>query len=146
MNQEEWKIKNSLIPWLIISIVQLRSSNRRPIKVLVNIVMTSNFVLKKISHTSTWKFTVAKGASNCPMTTKSWNSCGGFSFNVFCRVSNRILRKLASGMALHKAPASMRSSVFNSPKSFGKYSILYLFFNDRFVESRKNVVSPFAVT
>ena len=54
--------------------------------------------------------------------------------------------KSAAGMALDKAPLSMRPSVFKSPKSMGNYSILGLFYNGEFVDSRRNLVTPSGVT
>ena len=82
--------------------------------------MTMNFSLNLMSPTSNCNSTVAIGTSNCPLATLIWNSGGELSFNIVCRASNRILRKLASGMAPDKAPVSMSPSILNSPKSIGK--------------------------
>ena len=70
--------------------------------------------------TSKCNFTVAIGASNCPLATIIWNSGGGPSFSIVCGASSQILCKSASGMALDKAPVSMSPSMFNSTKSIGK--------------------------
>ena len=78
--------------------------------------------------------------------TKAGTELGGPSFNIACGASNKFLRKSASGMALDKAPVSMSPSIFNSPKSIGKYGILPLCFIGKFVDSGRNLVSPSGVT
>ena len=111
------------IPWHISSLVLMRCRNKRPIKGLVRFVMTMNFSLfslKVMSPTSNCNSTVGIGASNSLLATIIWNSGGGPSFKIVCGANNRILRKLATGMAIDKAPVSMSPSMFNSPKSIGK--------------------------
>ena len=100
--------------------VLLRCRNKRLIKGLVRLGMTMSFSLNLMSPTSNCNSTVAIGASNCPLANIIWDSGGGSSFINLCGASNQILRKSASGMALDKAPVSMSSSMFNSPKSIGK--------------------------
>ena len=92
-------------------------------KRLVRFVMTMKFSLNVMSPTSNCNYTVAIGASNCPLASMIWNSGGGPQFNIECGAGNRILRNSASGMALEKASISMSPSMFNSPKSIGKQSI-----------------------
>ena len=122
--------------------VLLRCRNKRSIKGLVRFVMTINFSLNKMSPTWNCISTVAIGASNCPLATIIWNSGGGPSFYFVCGASNLILRKSASGMA----PVPMSPSMFISPKSIRKGSILRLFFNGKFVDSGRDLVSPSGVT
>ena len=126
--------------------VLLRCRNKRPFKGLVRFVLSMKYFLNVMSPTSNCNSTVAIAASNCPLATKNWNIGGGLSFTVVCGASNRILRKLAHGMALDKAPVSMIPSKFNSSESIGKYSFLRLFFNGKFVDSGRNLVSPSGVT
>ena len=95
--------------------------------------MTMNFSLNVMSSTSICNSHVAKGASDCPLATIVWNAGGGLSISNECGASNRILRKSAAGMAVNKAPVSMSPSLLNSPKTFGKYSNLHLFFNGKLV-------------
>ena len=108
--------------------------------------MTTNFSLNSSSPTSNCNYTLAIGASNCPLRTIFWNSGGGPSFNNVYRASYRVLRKSAFGMAPDKALVSMSPPIFNSPTSLGKHSILSLFFNGNFVDSGRNLVSPSGVT
>ena len=96
----------------------------RPIKVFIRFLMTINFSLNVMSPTSHSNATVAIGASNCPLATINWNSDGGPSFKIVCGASDRFLRKSASRMAIDRVPVSMRRSIYNSPKSIGKYGIL----------------------
>ena len=49
-------------------------------------------------------------------------------------------------MVIDKATVSMSPSLFESPKSIGKYCILRLFFNGKFVDSGRNLVGPSGVT
>ena len=134
------------IPGRISSMALWRCRNERPIKGLVRFVMTTSFSLNVISLTSNCNFTVAISASNCPLATILWNSGGGPSFNFVFAASNRIFGMSASGMTLQKASVSMSTSIFNSPKSIGKYSILRLFFEGKSVDTRRNFVSPCGVT
>ena len=107
--------------------VLLRCRNKRPIKGLVRLVMTMNFSLNVMSPTSNCNSTVAMGASNCALATITWNSGGGPSFSIVCGASNRISLKSASGMALDKAPVSMRPSVFNSRNPLGNKAFFVYF-------------------
>ena len=124
-NQKKGKFR---IQGRISNIVLLRCRNKRPIKGLVRSVMTMKFSVNVMSPTSSCTSTVAIGASNFPFATINWNSSGDPSFNIAFGASNRILRKLASRMALDKASISMGPSMFNFPKSIGKFSFLWLFF------------------
>ena len=56
------------------------------------------------------------------------------------------MRKQTSGMAPYKALVFTSPSIFFSPKSIRKHSILCLFFNGKFVDSGRNLVSPSGVT
>ena len=99
-----------------------------------------------MSLTSNCNSNVAVDASNCPFSTINWNSSGGPSFILVCGAGSQILRDTASGTALDKAPVSMSPSVFNSWKSTGKNNSSRLFFNGRFVDSVRNLVSPSGAT
>ena len=91
--------------------------------------------------------TVATGDSDCPLTTLNWNSGVVPSFILrFDPSFSRNLRNLASGTGLEKKFVSVRLSMFNSPMSMGKYSILGLPIKGRFVHKKKNFVSPSGVT
>ena len=70
-----------------------------------------------MSPTSSCNFFVAICAYNCPLATIIWNYDGELSFIFVRGVSNRILRKSASGMALDKAPLSTGPLMFNYPKT-----------------------------
>ena len=99
-----------------------------------------------MSPTSNCNSTVTIGVSTCQLSTRFWTSGEGPSFNNVCGASNRLLRQSASGMALDKAAVLMSPSMFDSPKSVEKYSILHLFLNGKFVDSGRNLVSPSGVT
>ena len=128
------------------SIVLLRCSNRRPINGLVRFIMTTIFSRRLLSPTLNCNSTVAIGSSNCLLATKIWTSGAGLSFNTACGTIIRILRNLASGMALDKAPVSMRPSIFSSLTSSGKNSLLRIFFIGSFVESRRKLVFSSCIT
>ena len=49
-------------------------------------------------------------------------------------------------MALSKTLVTMKPSMFDYPKAFGKCNILSLFFNGKFVDGGKNLVTPSGVT
>ena len=126
--------------------VLLRCLNKRPIKALVRFAMTMNFSLIVMSPTSNCNSTVAIGASNCPLATIIWNSGGGLHLKSYMeRVIKFCVSRLPDWL-LKKAPVSLSPSTLNFPKSIGKNSILSLFFNDKFVDSRRFLVSPSGVT
>ena len=98
----------------------LRCRNKRPIKGLLRFVMTTNFSRDVVSTTSICISTVAIGASNFPFETVFRDYGRGPIFSNVCRASNRILCKLASGMALDKAPVSMTHRYLTPQNSLEK--------------------------
>ena len=94
-----------------------------------------------MSPTSYCNFTVAIGASICPLATIIWNSGGEPPIKIVCDAGYRILRKSAAGKALGKTHVSMRPSMFNSLKCIGKYRIFRLIFSGKFVDIERNLVS-----
>ena len=124
----------------------LRCRNKRPIEEHVRFVLTMKFSLNVMSPTSDCICTVAIGASHCPLATIIWNSGGRLSIINVCEASNHIFRESASGMEHEKDPVPMSPLIYNSWISIRYYSILRLFFNGRFVQSGRNLVSPSVVT
>ena len=126
--------------WRMSKMVLLLCRKSNPVNGLVGLVMTMKLSLNKISLTPNCISTVALGVSKCPFATIIWKSVGGPSLKIVCSASNRIFCKSASQMALVNCSVLMRPSIVDSPKSIGKKSILFLFFNWRFVDKSWNSV------